>query len=107
MRLQLDAALTGSGITGAGETGQTVPAGSGSGSDTRRIGGDSHLSTEWGADSIQISGAAGALNLLSSDRASRIQQLTAQVQAGSYNVSGPKVSQAIVGHAVSSSGSGK
>jgi len=105
MRLQLDAAPTGTGITGAGETGQTVAPGAGSGSDSRRIGGDSHLSTE-AADSIQISGPSSALNLLSSDRAARIQQLTAQVQAGSYNVSGPKVSQAIVGHAVSPPGSG-
>jgi anti-sigma28 factor (negative regulator of flagellin synthesis) len=95
MRLQLDAALTGTGITGAGETGQTVAPGSGSGSDSRRIGGDSA-----GADSIQISGPSSALNRLSADRVERIQQLTAQVQAGSYNVSSPQVSQAIVGHAV-------
>jgi anti-sigma28 factor (negative regulator of flagellin synthesis) len=99
MRLQLDAALTGTGITGAGESGQTVPA-SGSGS-VSRIGGDSA-----GGDSIQISGPSSALNLLSTDRAARIQQLTAQVQAGSYNVSSPKVSQAIVGYAASSAGAG-
>jgi hypothetical protein len=96
MRLQLDAALTGTGITGTGETGQTAPTGSGSGSDTRRIGGDSA-----GADSIQISGPSSALNRLSVDRAERIQQLTAQVGSGSYNVSGSQVSEAIVGHAVS------
>jgi hypothetical protein len=98
MRLQLDAALTGTGITGAGETGQTVPAG-GSGSDSRRIGGDSS-----DGDSIQISGPSSALSLLSTDRAARVQQLTAQVQTGSYNVSSPEVSQAIVGYAVSGSG---
>lgn len=101
MRLQLDPALTGTGITGAGETGQTVPPGAGSGFDSRGIGGDSA-----GADSIQISGPSSALNLLSSDRAARLQQLTALVQTGSYNVAGSKVSQAIVGHAVSASGSG-
>jgi anti-sigma28 factor (negative regulator of flagellin synthesis) len=100
MRLQLDAALTGTGITGAGETAQTVPAG-GSGSDSRRISGDSS-----GGDSIQISGPSSALNLLSTDRAARVQQLTAQVQTGSYNVSSPKVSQAIVGYAVPSAGTG-
>ena len=101
MRLQLDAALTGAGITGAGETGQTAPPGAGAAFDSRRIGGDSA-----GADSIQISGPSSALNLLSSDRAARIQQLTAQVQTGGYNVSSPKVSQAIVGHAVSAGGAG-
>jgi hypothetical protein len=99
MRLQLDAALTGTGIAGAGESGQAVPAG-GSGSGAR-IGGDFA-----GGDSIQISGPSSALNLLSTDRAARIQQLTAQVGSGSYNVSSPKVSQAIVGHAVSLPGSG-
>jgi anti-sigma28 factor (negative regulator of flagellin synthesis) len=95
MRLQLDPALTGTGITGAVEAGQTVPAG-GSGSDSRRISGDSA-----GTDSIQISGPSSALNRLSTDRAARIQQLTAQVQSGSYNVSGSEISRAIVGHAVS------
>jgi anti-sigma28 factor (negative regulator of flagellin synthesis) len=100
MRLQLDAAVTGTGITGAGETGQTVSAG-GSGSDSRRIGGDAG-----GTDSIQISGASSALNRLSTDRAARIQQLTAQVETGSYNVPASEVSQAIVGHAVSLAGSG-
>jgi hypothetical protein len=100
MRLQLDTALTGTGVTGAGETGQTVPPGSGSGSGSR-IGGDSA-----GGDSIQISGPSSALNLLSTDRAARIQQLTDQVGSGSYNVSSPRVSQAIVGYAFSPAGSG-
>jgi anti-sigma28 factor (negative regulator of flagellin synthesis) len=95
MRLQLDPALTGTGVTRSGETGQTVPVG-GSGSDSRRIGGGSA-----GADSIQISGASSALNRLSADRAARIQQLTAQVQDGSYQVSGTLVGRAIVGDAVS------
>jgi hypothetical protein len=99
MRLQLDPAATGTGITGAGETGQTVPAGA-SGSDSRRIGGDFA-----GADSIQISGPSSALNRLSADRAARIQQLTAQVGSGSYNVPASEVSQAIVGHAASLAGS--
>jgi anti-sigma28 factor (negative regulator of flagellin synthesis) len=78
-----------------------VPPGSGSGSGSGRIGGDSA-----GGDSIQISGPSSALNLLSTDRAARVQQLTAQVQTGSYNVASPKVSQAIVGYAVSSAGTG-
>jgi anti-sigma28 factor (negative regulator of flagellin synthesis) len=100
MRLQLDTVLTGTGITGAGETGQTVPA-AGTGSGSGRIGGDSA-----GGDSIQISGPSSALNLLSTDRAARIQQLTDQVGSGSYNVSSPRVSQAIVGYAFSPAGSG-
>src|SRR5580698_3026483 len=100
MRLQLDAALPGTGITGSGETGQTVPAG-GTGSDSRRIGADFA-----GADSIQISGPSSALNRLSTDRAARVQQLTAQVETGAYNVPASEVSQAIVGHAVSQAGAG-
>lgn len=95
MRLQLDSAVTSTGITGPGETGKTAPTG-GSGFDSRRIGGDSA-----GADSIQISGPSSALNRLAADRAEQIQQLTVQVQAGSYNVPGSQVSQAIVGNAVS------
>jgi anti-sigma28 factor (negative regulator of flagellin synthesis) len=95
MRLQLDSALTGTGVTRSGETVQTVPAG-GSGTDSRRIGGDSA-----GADSIHISGPSSALNRLSADRTARIEQLTAQVQGGSYQVSGAQVSRSIVDQAVS------
>ena len=94
MRLQLDSALAGTGSARTSETAQAVPAG-GAGADSRRIGGDSV------SDSIQISGPSSALSQLSNDRAARIQQLTAQVQAGSYNVAGSQVSRAIVGDAVS------
>lgn len=100
MRLQLDPALTGTGITGLGETGQTAPVG-GANANAGRIGG-----TTAGGDSIQISGASNALNSLSADRAARIQQLTAQVQGESYQVSGSLVSRAIVGDAVSQSSKG-
>ncbi len=94
MRLQLDSALTGNGIAGTGESAPTAsPPGSGSGS--RSIGGASA-----GGDSIQISGASSALNSLSADRAARVQQLTVQVQKGSYNVSSSKVSQSIVGNSL-------
>jgi len=95
MRLQLDPALTGTGITGPGESGQTAPVG-GAHANTGRIGGSTA-----GGDSIQISGPSNALNVLSADRAARIQQLTAQVQGGSYRVSGSLVGRAIVGDAVS------
>jgi anti-sigma28 factor (negative regulator of flagellin synthesis) len=100
MRLQLDPASTGTGITGPGETGQSAPVG-GTNADARRIGGSTA-----GGDSIQISGASNALNSLSADRAARIQQLTAQVQGGSYQVSSSLVSRAIVGDAVSQSSKG-
>jgi anti-sigma28 factor (negative regulator of flagellin synthesis) len=96
MRLQLDPALTGTSVTRPGETAQTAPAG-GLGAASGRIGGDS-------GDSIQISGASSALNRLSADRAARIQQLTALVQGGSYQVSGAQVGRAMVDHAVSGAG---
>lgn len=95
MRLQLDSALTGTGITRSGETDQTAPVG-GPGGESRRIGGDST-----GADSIQISGPSSALSSLSADRAARVQQLTALVQGGSYQVSSSQVGRAIVDNAVS------
>lgn len=101
MRLQLDSALTGAGITGTGETSQTVPAG-GSGADSGRIGFNSA-----GTDSIQISGASSALNQFSADRTERIQQLTALVQGGSYQVPGSQVGGAIVADAVSGGLRGK
>lgn len=104
MRLQLDSAVTETGIARTGEAIPSAPAG-GSGFDSRRIGGGSA-----GGDSIQISGPSSALNSLSAERTARVQQLTAQVQAGTYNVSGSLVSRAIVGYAVSpsaTSGSGK
>ena len=101
MRLYLDPALSGNGITGPAETGQTVPA-AGSGADSRRIGGDAP-----GGDSIQISGPSSALNQLSADRNQRVQQLTALVQGGSYQLSGGQIGRAIVADAVSGGSSGK
>ncbi len=100
MRLQLDPVLTGAGITGPGETGQSAPVG-GTSAGAGRIGGSTA-----GGDSIQISGPSNALNSLSADRAARIQQLTAQVQGGSYQVSGSLISRAIVGDAVSQASKG-
>ena len=98
MRLQLDPALTGTGITGPGGAGQTAPVG---GANASRTGGSTA-----GGDSIQISAPSNALNSLSANRAGRIQQLTAQVQGGSYQVSGSLVSRAIVGDAVSQASKG-
>jgi anti-sigma28 factor (negative regulator of flagellin synthesis) len=105
MRLQLDPALTGTGVTGPGETGHTAPAG-GANANAGRIGGSTSSGESSGGDSIQISGPSNALNSFSADRAARIQQLTAQVQGGTYQVSGSLVGRAIVGDAVSQSSKG-
>jgi len=98
MRLQLDPALTGSGIAKPGETGQNVPVG-GSGSDSRRIGTNST-----GGDSVHISGPSSALGRLSADRTARIQQLTSLIQGGSYQISGSQISRSIVASALSYGG---
>ncbi len=97
MRLQLDSSVTGTGVNRSNEAAPAQP--SGSGYDSRRIGGDAA-----GADSIRISGASSGLAGLAADRAAHIQQLTAQVQAGTYNVPSPRISQAMVAHATSFAG---
>lgn len=89
MRLHLDSSVTGSGV---GRSNDAAPVQApGSGYDSRRIG-----SGTAGGDSIRISGASSALASLAADRATRIQQLTAQVQAGTYNVPSTVLSQALV-----------
>ena len=47
-------------------------------------------------DTISLSGVSNALNQFATDRSARIQQLTAAVQNGSYNVSSSALSSAIV-----------
>jgi hypothetical protein len=42
---------------------------------------------------------------MAAERAARIQQLTAGVQSGTYNVSGAQISRAIVAHALTGAGS--
>lgn len=49
-------------------------------------------------DSISLSGASNALNQFAADRTARIQQLTAAVQNGTYQVSSSALSSAIVGN---------
>jgi len=100
MRLQLDSASTGTGITRSGETGQTAPVG-GPGAESRRVGDST------GTDSIQISGPSSALSSLSAARAARVQQLTALVQSGSYQVSSSQVGRAIVDDAFSQGAAGQ
>jgi anti-sigma28 factor (negative regulator of flagellin synthesis) len=92
MRLQLDSAVTGNGVNRSNEAAPAPPAAAGY--DSRPVGGGAA-----GGDSIRISGASGALASYATDRAARIQQLTAQVQAGTYNVPAASISQAIVGYA--------
>jgi len=103
MRLQLDPALTGTGTTGPGET---APAGGANAAGANNAGAGRIGGTTAGGDSIRISGPSNALNSLSADRAARIQQLTEQVQKGSYQVSGSLVGRAIVGDAVSQASKG-
>jgi hypothetical protein len=95
MRLQLDTALTGTGVAGSGETGQAGAVGGARPGSGRSTGSTS------GGDSIQISGPSSALNRLSADRTARVQQLTALVQGGTYQVPGAQVSRALVDHAAS------
>lgn len=91
MRLHLDnnAALGGAGQAGGPSGAQPLSSGNsrseGLGSGVR--------------DSVSLSGPSAALGRLASDRAARVQQLTAAVQSGSYNVSSSAISSAIVGHA--------
>jgi anti-sigma28 factor (negative regulator of flagellin synthesis) len=94
MRLQLDPAITGSGIGRTGETGQTQPTGAGGGP-------NSASGRAIGADSVSISGASSALNQSTAERSARIEQLTALVQGGSYDVSSTVVGHAVVGNALS------
>ncbi len=103
MRLQLDPAVTGTGVNRSNETAPAPPTG---GYDSRRVGSDSA-----GSDSIRISGPSSALASVAADRATRIQQLTAQVQAGTYDVPSSLISRALISqtaaaHASASPGSG-
>jgi anti-sigma28 factor (negative regulator of flagellin synthesis) len=96
MRLQLDSTTVGSEATKSGAILQS-PAAEGADSASSRV-----SSTVYGGqDSIQISGASSAVNRAETDRAAHIQQLTAAIQGGSYNVSSARVSSAIVDYATS------
>lgn len=95
MRLQLDPAVTGSEITNAGTIGH-AGAVTGAASSSSRVKTDSTS-----GDSIRISGPTAALNSLATSRAARIQQLTAAVQGGTYQVSGALVSRAMIADATS------
>lgn len=63
--------------------------------------GRGHASAAGAGDSISLSGASSALSQFATDRAARVQRLTAAVQSGSYQVSSAAVSAAIVGNGLS------
>ena len=70
-----------------------VPSRTASTSDVQRTSGSQ--------DSIAISGPSSAFNRLTTDRASRVEQVAALVRAGSYQISSSTLSSAIVAHAIS------
>jgi anti-sigma28 factor (negative regulator of flagellin synthesis) len=90
MRLHLD-----SSISGAGDTAQASPAGS-----ANVRGGSRTADSSAGKDSSSVSSASSALNELSAQRAARIEQLTASVRSGQYQVSSAALSGAIVAQAI-------
>jgi len=96
MRLQLDPAVTGSEIARSNEPAPAESTGRG----TLRAG-----LYGAGGDSIRISGPSSTLRAMSAQRTERIQQLTAQVQAGTYDVPALAITRAMVAHAASWSGS--
>jgi hypothetical protein len=52
-------------------------------------------------DSIAISGPSSAFNRLTTDRASRLEQVAASVRSGSYQIASSTLSSAIVAHSIS------
>jgi flagellar biosynthesis anti-sigma factor FlgM len=91
MRLQLDSSTTRS-----GDTSQTAAASGFASGVNKGLAG-----LPGSSDSIQISSASSALNRIASDRAAKVNQLTAAVQNGSYQVSSSLISRAIVEYGVS------
>jgi hypothetical protein len=89
MRLHLDTTNNAANAVGAG-------AGATPGERTNRAGG---AGDGFSTDRIAVSGASRAWAASFSDRAARIQQLTADVRGGTYQVSSAAVSQSIVASA--------
>ena len=89
MRLHLD-----SSISGASDPSQVAQTG---GASTR--GGARAGDSSAGSDSSSVSSLSSSLNELSSQRGARIEQLTAAVRSGQYQVSSAVLSGAIVGQA--------
>jgi anti-sigma28 factor (negative regulator of flagellin synthesis) len=95
MRLHLDSVAGGSPETsGAGQT-----AGAGLSGSSRA--GSRQSNPAAFPDSVSISDTGSVIARNAADRASRIEQLTASVRAGSYQVSSSVLSSAIVAQATS------
>lgn len=92
MRLQLDTTLTGT--AEPSHASQTAGAGP-SGSGIRHSQGGS------AQDSVSISDVSSAVARQAADRASRVEQITAAVRNGSYQIPSAALSRSIVGHATS------
>jgi anti-sigma28 factor (negative regulator of flagellin synthesis) len=91
MRLHLDSA-----IPRPADTGQSnAVAGSGSPGGVRGQG------SAGSTDSVAISGPSAALGLLASQRAARIEQLSAAIRSGAYQIPSSAIGSAIVAQAVS------
>ena len=81
------------GAQGVAQGASVVPSGAASPSDVQRNSGSQ--------DSIAISGPSSAFNRLTTDRASRVEQVAASVRAGSYQISSSTLSSAIVANSIS------
>jgi anti-sigma28 factor (negative regulator of flagellin synthesis) len=91
MRLQLDSTLTGTSDLAATTAAQAAA------NSAPKFGQDN----AGGQDSSYVSGTSNILMNAGSDRAARIQQLTALVQSGSYQVSSSDISRSMVGDSLS------
>jgi len=91
MRLQLNTS-----VSNASEAAPSSPAGGSASRGSTRAG-----DISGSGDSTSVSSASAALNALSGERSNRIQQLSAAVQSGQYQVSSAALGSAIVSHAAS------
>lgn len=94
IRLQLDSTVTSGSVGQTGAAEQTGSVGASRGAGRVSTGSNN-------TDNVRISGPSSALNQLATDRSARIEQLTALVQGGSYDVSSAKVGRSVVSDAVS------
>jgi hypothetical protein len=95
MRLHLDPALSGAGTSQSTQIDSPQSASAHS-SQAGAAGFDPSS-----RDSVAISGTTAALSRLTADRSTRLGELAASVQAGTYGISSSTLSGAIVAHAVS------
>jgi anti-sigma28 factor (negative regulator of flagellin synthesis) len=99
MRLHLDTSNS-AGSAEAITAGGSSPAVAKPGSGLNTTGNGAAQTSDAGSrDSVAVSGASNALATSFSDRAARLGQLTAAVQAGTYQVSSAALSQSIVASA--------